>query len=160
MTCDKLDRFCQVGFAGAWHWPASGRSDAYCDVFYVCACVCAGEWWSGPCMCDGSLLNSCYLCQLWYMKPRDASTVTHKWCLWCLHQLCHVGMPMLTRCHWQCLDRLSQIFATLCKVCFYGWFYIENELNAGNFALDWIIGPCCRCNLGVLVRRFNISENM
>ena len=126
----------------------------------VCMCVCAGEWWSGPCMCDGSLLNLCYLCQLWYMKPRDASTVTHKWCLRCLHQLCHVGMPMLTRCHWQCLDRLSQIFATLCKVCFYGWFYIENELNAGNFALDWIIGPCCRCNLGVLVRRFNISENM
>ena len=20
-------------------------------------------------MCDGSLLNSCYLCQLWYLKP-------------------------------------------------------------------------------------------
>ena len=44
-----------------------------------------------------------------------------------------VGMPMLTRCHWQCRDRLSQIFATLCKVCFYGWFSIENEMNAGNF---------------------------
>ena len=39
--CDKLHRICQVGFAGAWHWPSSGRSDAYCDVFYVCACVCA-----------------------------------------------------------------------------------------------------------------------
>ena len=45
----------------------------------------------------------------------------------------NVGMPLLTRCHWQCLDRLSQIFATLCKVCFYGWFSIENEVNAGNF---------------------------
>ena len=30
--CDKLDRICQVGFVGAWHWPASGRGDAYCDV--------------------------------------------------------------------------------------------------------------------------------
>ena len=39
--CDKLDRICQVGFAGPWHWPASDRSDAYCDVFDVCACVCA-----------------------------------------------------------------------------------------------------------------------
>ena len=39
--CDKLDRICQVGFAGAWHWLASGHSDAYCDVFDVCACVCA-----------------------------------------------------------------------------------------------------------------------
>ena len=50
-------------------------------------------------------------------------------------KLCNhtVGMPLLTRCHWQCLDRLSQIFATLCKVCFYGWFSIENEVNAGNF---------------------------
>ena len=38
---DKLDRICQVGFASAWHWPASGHGDAYCDVFYVCACVCA-----------------------------------------------------------------------------------------------------------------------
>ena len=44
-----------------------------------------------------------------------------------------VGMPLLTRCHWQCLDRLSQIFATLCKVSFYVWFSIENEGNAGNF---------------------------
>ena len=44
-----------------------------------------------------------------------------------------VGMLMLTRCHWQCLDRLSQIFATLCKACFYVWFPIENEVNAGNF---------------------------
>ena len=44
-----------------------------------------------------------------------------------------VGMPLLTRCHWQCLGRLSQIFATLCKVCFYGWFSIEDEVNAGNF---------------------------
>ena len=45
----------------------------------------------------------------------------------------NVGMPLLTRCHWQCLDRLSQIFATLCKICFYLWFSIENEVNAGNF---------------------------
>ena len=30
-----------MGFAGAWHWLASGHSDAYCDVFYVCECVCA-----------------------------------------------------------------------------------------------------------------------
>ena len=48
------------------------------------------EWWSGPCMCDGSLLNLCYLCQLWYMKPRDLSTATHQWCLQCLPQLCAV----------------------------------------------------------------------
>ena len=40
-VCDKLDRICQVGFAGAWHWLASGHSDAYYDVFDVCACVCA-----------------------------------------------------------------------------------------------------------------------
>ena len=39
--CDKLDRICQVGFAGAWHWPASGNCDAYCDMFDACACVCA-----------------------------------------------------------------------------------------------------------------------
>ena len=39
--CDKLDRICQVGFVSAWHWLASGNSDAYCDVFDVCACVCA-----------------------------------------------------------------------------------------------------------------------
>ena len=42
-------------------------------------------------MCDGSLLNSCYLCQLWYMKPRDLSTATHQWCLQCLPQLCAVA---------------------------------------------------------------------
>ena len=48
------------------------------------------EWWSGPGMCDGSLLNLCYLCQLWYMKPRDLSTATHQWCLQCLPQLCAV----------------------------------------------------------------------
>ena len=89
--CDKLDRICQVGFAGAWHWPASGHSDACCDVFLcVCMCVWACEWWSGPCMCDGSLLNSCYLCQLWYQKPSDISNVTHQWYLQCLSQLCAV----------------------------------------------------------------------
>ena len=54
----------------------------------------------------------------------------------------HVGMPLLTRCHWQCLDRLSQIFAPLCKVCFYGRFSIENEFNAGNFCpglIHWVL---------------------
>ena len=39
--CDKLDRICQVGFADAWHWPVSGRGDAYFDMFDVYACVCA-----------------------------------------------------------------------------------------------------------------------
>ena len=38
---DKLDRICQVGFADAWHWPVSGRGDAYCDMFDVYACVWA-----------------------------------------------------------------------------------------------------------------------
>ena len=53
-----------------------------------------------------------------------------------------MGMPLLTRCHWQCLDRLSQIFAPLWKVCFYGRFSIENEFNAGNFCpglIYWVL---------------------
>ena len=91
--CDKLDWICQAGFPGACRWPATGDSDAYCDVFYVCVCVCVSvcEWWSRPCMCDGSLLNSCYLCQLWYLKPWHSSIVTHQWCLQCLPQLCAVA---------------------------------------------------------------------
>ena len=54
----------------------------------------------------------------------------------------YIGMPMVTRCHWQCRDRLSQIFGTLCKVCFYGWFSIENEVNAGNLLpglIHWVL---------------------
>ena len=42
--CDKLDWICQVGFPGDCRWPATGDSDAYCDVFYVCACVCVRVW--------------------------------------------------------------------------------------------------------------------
>ena len=39
-------------------------------TFLMCVHVCVPcEWWSGACMCDGSLLNSCYLCRLWYIKP-------------------------------------------------------------------------------------------
>ena len=30
-----------MGLSGAWHWPASGDGDAYCDMFDVYACVCA-----------------------------------------------------------------------------------------------------------------------
>ena len=59
--------------------------------------------------------------------------INQDWLTHCGLGMPYVGMPLLTRCHWQCLDRLSQIFATLCKVCFYGWFSIENEVNAGNF---------------------------
>ena len=33
--------FVKWGFADAWHWPVSGRGDAYCDMFDVHACVCA-----------------------------------------------------------------------------------------------------------------------
>ena len=57
----------------------------------VCMCVCPCEWWYGPCMCDGSLLNSCYLFRLWYIKPKDLSTVTHQRCLQYLPQLCAVA---------------------------------------------------------------------
>ena len=57
--CDKLDRTCQVGFAGAWHWPVSGRSDAYCDVFYVCACVCARVNGSPDIVC---VMEACLIC--------------------------------------------------------------------------------------------------
>ena len=42
--CDKLDWICQVRFPGACRWPATGDNDAYCDVFYVCACVCVRVW--------------------------------------------------------------------------------------------------------------------
>ena len=44
-----------------------------------------------------------------------------------------VGMPLLTRCHCQCVYRLCQIFATLCDACFYVGFSVENEVYAGNF---------------------------
>ena len=62
-------------------------------------CVCECECWSGPCMCDGSLLNSCYLCQLWHLKTWGLSFVTHQWCLQCLPQLCAVAW---SEYHWWC----------------------------------------------------------
>ena len=67
-SCDKLDRICQVGFAGAWHWPASGRGDAYCDVFDVCACVWARVN-GGPdiaCVMEACLICvTCVNCAIW-----------------------------------------------------------------------------------------------
>ena len=67
VLCDKLDRICHVGFAGAWHWLASGRSDAYCDVFYVCAWVCA-VWMVVRTMCvmEACLIHViCVNCGIW-----------------------------------------------------------------------------------------------
>ena len=57
--CDKLDRICQVGFAGAWHWPASGHSDAYCDVFDVCECVYARVNGGPDLVC---VMEACLIC--------------------------------------------------------------------------------------------------
>ena len=71
--------YCVTNWAELVKWdslvPSTGQrqgdSDAYCDVFDGCACVRACEWCSGPRMYDGNLLNSCHLCQLWYLNPWD-----------------------------------------------------------------------------------------
>ena len=74
--------------------PGTGQCQATVMPTVTClmrvhVCVLC-EWWSGPCMCDRSLLNLCYLCQLWCQKPWDLSNVTHQWYLQCLLQLCAV----------------------------------------------------------------------
>ena len=51
-----------MGFAGAWHWPASGRSDAYCDVFDVCACVCARVNGGPDIVCVMEACSICGIC--------------------------------------------------------------------------------------------------
>ena len=78
--CDKLDIICQVGFAGAWHWLVSGHSDANCDVFDVCACVCAvwmlvRTWYEWGILTASStvICDSCASATWWFID----------WCVQC-----------------------------------------------------------------------------
>ena len=69
-ACDKLDRICQVGFVGAWHWPVSGRVDAYCDVFmYVHVCTRVNSVPDLVCVMEACLIRViCVSCGIWNLE--------------------------------------------------------------------------------------------
>ena len=108
----------------------------YCNGNYVYSGVCVDGWGFGR-GCGGGGVEG-YSLWVSSILPSLGKQIKEKgvdggWLVLVMWILLEVGMPMLTRCQWQCLDRLSQIFGPLCKVCFYGWFSLENEVNVGNF---------------------------
>ena len=83
--------------------------------------------------------TGCHVCGLIRMASYQ------KWGVWC-HW---VGMPFLTICHCQCVERLCQLFATICKVCFYVTFSIENDIHPEHFCPEmnhWALLPVQACS--------------